>query len=102
MGTSQQVIAEALGVSQPQVSRLLAGRATRWSRMAEEVCLHVERLQGGGVSTLQVRENDDLISAIQAVWDGTAVHARALSTVIRSLAVLHVAPSNESRQEKRY
>lgn len=85
----QQRIADALGASQSQVSRILSGRPVRWSRLAEDVCLYVERQSDGGVSTDAVRANDDLIGAIQAVWNGSASHARALSTVIRSLAVLH-------------
>jgi hypothetical protein len=57
--------------------------------LLEEVCLYVERIAGGGVSAEAVKENADLVEAVRAVWDGSAGHAKALSTVIRSLAVLH-------------
>lgn len=91
LGVSQQQIADALGASQSQVSRILSGQAQRHSRLAEDVCLYVERLAGGGVSAEAVKRNPDLVGAVQAVWDGSVDHARALSTVIRSLALLHRA-----------
>lgn len=86
-GITQARIAEAIGASQSQVSRILAGRGVRQSRLLEEVCLYVERLSGG-VTADAVRENAELVEAIKAAWDGSASHAKALSTVIRSLAVL--------------
>lgn len=98
-GINQQTIADALGASQSQVSRILSGRSNRWSRLAEEVCLYVERVAGGGVSAEAVQGNVDLVSAVQSVWDGSAAHARALSTVIRSLAVLHGATSKPETLE---
>lgn len=86
-GISQSEIAEFLGASQGQVSRLLGGKVRRGSRLFEEVCLFAERLDGG-VSKEMVIANDDLISALAETWDGTAGHAKALATIIRSLAVL--------------
>jgi len=91
LGISQQQIAEALGASQSQVSRILSVQSQRPSRLLEEICLYVERMVGGGVSAEAVKRNTDLVGAVQAVWDGSASHAKALSTVIRSLAVLHRA-----------
>lgn len=84
---TQAQIASALGASQPQVSRILQGKGLRHSRLHEEVCLYIERL-AGGVTPEAVRENDELIDALADTWDGSAAHARALATVIRSLAVL--------------
>lgn len=84
---TQVEIAKALGASQPQVSRILKGRGLRSSRLYEEVCLYVER-QVGGVTVEAVRDNDELITALAATWDGSAVHAKALATVIRALALL--------------
>lgn len=84
---SQSAIAKAVGASQPQVSRILSGHGLRRSRLLEEVCLYVER-NVGGVTPEMVRQNDELISALARVWDGSATHARALSTVIRSLSAL--------------
>ncbi|MBI1887778.1 MAG: hypothetical protein HYS19_05325 [Nitrosomonadales bacterium] len=86
-GITQAEIAEAVGASQPQVSRILKAQGLRASRLFEEVCLYVERLDGG-VTADAVRANEELIGALKMTWDGSASHAKALSTVIRSLAVL--------------
>jgi transcriptional regulator with XRE-family HTH domain len=95
-GITQAQIAEALDASQSQVSRILAGRSMKSSRLLEEVCLYVERFEDG-VTTAAVRANDDLVNALQSAWDGSAEHARALSTVIRSLSVLRSAPDRKGR-----
>ena len=86
-GVTQAQIAAAVGASQSQVSRILSGRGQRQSRLLEEVCLFVERFVGG-VTADAVRENEVLVGAIRDTWDGSAAHAIALSTVIRSLVVL--------------
>lgn len=86
-GLTQMEIAQALNASQPQVSRILSGKATRPSRLMEEVCLYVERT-AGGVTAEAVRNNDELIDAVRSVWNGSATHARALAAVIRSMALL--------------
>ena len=93
-GITQAQVAEAVGASQPQVSRILSGRGLRQSRLLEEVCLFVERFTDG-VTADAVRQNPELVEAIKSTWDGSASHARALSTVIRSLAVLRVPNDNE-------
>jgi transcriptional regulator with XRE-family HTH domain len=98
-GVTQAQIAEAVGASQSQVSRILGGLGERGWRLREEVCLYVERLESG-VTAEAVRTNDDLIEAMRATWDGSAVHAKALSTVIRSLAALgvrHPAPHQRGK-----
>lgn len=86
-GITQQQIAEALGASQSQVSRVLSGRGQRFSRLTEEVCEYVE-LGVRRISKAEVRQNDDLVEAIQETWDGSSSHARALAAVIRSLGML--------------
>lgn len=87
LGIRQADIADALGASQSQVSRILQGHGLKASRLFEEVCLYVERLSGG-VTPEAVRTNDELVNALAATWDGSALHAKALSTVIRSLGAL--------------
>ena len=86
-GITQAQIAADLGASQSQVSRILKGQGVKASRLAEEVCLYVEKFEGG-VTAESVRGNDDLVDALTATWDGSATHARALSAVIRSLSAL--------------
>lgn len=91
---TQAQIAFDLGVSQSQVSRILKGQGLRASRLAEEVCLYVERFQDG-VTAEAVRGNEELVNALTETWDGSATHARALSSVIRSLCAL--GPSRLSK-----
>ena len=94
LGITQSQIASALGASQPQISRILKAQGSRKSRLFEEVCLYVERF-AGGVTLENVRANQDLMEAMRATWDGSANHARALSEVIRSLAVLNRPASDK-------
>lgn len=86
-GVTQAQIAADLGASQSQVSRILKGMGMKASRLAEEVCLYVEKYEGG-VTPDAVRENAELVNALTATWDGSATHASALSSVIRSLSAL--------------
>lgn len=90
-GVTQEQVAAAVGASQSQVSRILAGKGLRRSRLFEEVCLYAERMNGG-VTAEAVRSNDDLIEAVRKVWDGSDRHAKALSIVIRSMAGLCPVP----------
>lgn len=99
LGITQGEIATAVGASQAQVSRILRGRNLRASRLFEEVCLYAER-RSQGVTTEAVCQNPDLIEALRETWDGTAIHARALATVIRSLSSLSSpVPSVLDRKE---
>lgn len=86
-GIAQEQIAAATGASQSQVSRVLSGRGRRFSRISEEVCSQVERAAGVG-SSRAADGNSELMKAIRDTWDGSALHAHALATVIRSLAAL--------------
>lgn len=97
-GLTQSQIAAAVGASQPQVSRILSGRGERASRLQEEVCLYVERFIGG-VSAEAIRGNDELMDALRSTWDGSASHAKALSTVIRSLAALGPSQAKHEHDE---
>ena len=87
-GVTQDEVGAVVGASQPQVSRVLQGTLVRATKLSEEICLYAERLEDGGVTLEAVRSNDDLIEALRVTWDGSSVHARALASVIRSLAVL--------------
>jgi len=86
-GITQDQIAVGLGASQSQISRILKGPGQKASRLVEEVCLYVEKYEGG-VTADSVRGNDELVNALTLTWDGSATHARALSAVIRSLSAL--------------
>ena len=86
-GVTQDEIADVVGASQPQVSRVLRGVGLRATKLFEEICLYAERFEGG-VTSDAVRSNKDLVEALRTTWDGSAQHARALAVVIRSLAAL--------------
>jgi transcriptional regulator with XRE-family HTH domain len=86
-GITQGDIADAVQASQSQVSRILSGEFSRTSRVAEEVFLFVERY-GVGVTVEAVKSNEELVTALSETWNGSAAHAKALATVIRSLAAL--------------
>jgi len=86
-GIRQSEVAEIVGASQPQISRVLKGEGIRATKLVEEVCLLAEKLEGG-VSAEAVCSNQELISALAETWDGSAGHAKALAVVIRSLRML--------------
>jgi len=86
-GITQSEIAVAVNASQSQVSRILQGKWHRNSRLCEEVCLYVERFSVG-VTADMVRSNHVLVNALATTWDGSASHAKALSTIITALSVL--------------
>jgi len=89
-GVRQSDIASALGTSQSQVSRVLAGRVCRHTKLFEEICRYADSFDGG-VSVDLVRQNDELMCALAETWDGTVAHSRALAAVIRSLGVLNAS-----------
>jgi len=62
-GISQSEVAEIVGASQPQISRILKGGGIRATKLAEEVCLYAEKLKGG-VNAEAVCSNQELISAL--------------------------------------
>ena len=86
-GITQADIADAVQASQSQVSRILSGESSKASRVAEEVFLFVEKY-GVGVTAEAVQRNEELVTALSEIWNGSAAHAKALATVIRSLAAL--------------
>jgi len=98
MGLTQADIAAAVGASQSQVSRVLAGAGIRRSRLFDEVCKYVF---AAGKTRPAVSESAELTAALEAVWDGSESHAKALALVIRSLGALRGVPSEaSSRQAK--
>jgi transcriptional regulator with XRE-family HTH domain len=88
VGLTQAEIADALNASQSQVSRVLAGRSKRRSRLFDEVCKYVFSVRDGALPSVPPAE---LTEALGSIWDGTPEHAKALALVIRSLGALRVA-----------
>ena len=94
-GLTQKQIADAVGISQSQVSRVLSGESQKRSAAMHIVCRFVEDVPGD-VTAERVRQNDELMEALAFTWDGTAQHSAALAAVIRALRVLVVSSASIS------
>jgi len=95
-GITQSKLAEMVGGSQSQVSRVLAAKHLPSSAIAHKLC-EVLLQPTGGSSVERVRRHTDLLESVAFAWDGSAQHASALAAVIRSLRVLSpYASSGES------
>lgn len=94
LGLSQGAIAEAVGASQSQVSRVLSGTGKRRSKLFDQVCKYVIS-RTDPVTPIPVAKHPGLLAALSEVWDGTEEHAEALALVIRSLGALHRTPRSQ-------
>ena len=94
-GLTQTDIAHAVGASQSQVSRLLAGHCKRRSKLLTKVCEYV--FYTHKPTGVIPQQSPVLMEALATVWDGTPQHAQALALVIRSLGGLSdQAPSTKN------
>lgn len=96
----QSDIANAVGASQSQVSRVLAGEGTGRSSLVANICKYVETADVG-VSAEAVKRNEVLVNALRSVWDGTPRHADALAVVIRALVTLRPSSSDSEQTKNR-
>lgn len=76
-GLTQQQVAEAAGVSQSSVSRMLKREPVRQSDAYGKLCtyIHQRAPSEGGVPSA-------VLEAVWRVWDGTDDHAAALAELI--------------------
>lgn len=86
-GLNQEEIALELGISQSQVSRVLAGKYKRDSKVVADI-RSLLSLRNRVMSPESVLQHPELIEALTAVWDGSVEHGKALAGVIRSLGAL--------------
>jgi transcriptional regulator with XRE-family HTH domain len=84
LGITQNALSEATGISQSQISRLLSGRGKRQSKAYSKICNYVF-LKHDGITPDLVKNNEEFIAALAAVWDGSAQQSKAISNVILSL-----------------
>jgi transcriptional regulator with XRE-family HTH domain len=84
---TQETIAIAIGASQSQVSRILAGKSKRTSKLHNEICAYVDS-RTRTISPELVRSNEELVLALAGVWNGTAQQSATLAAIIRSLGGL--------------
>jgi transcriptional regulator with XRE-family HTH domain len=91
LGITQSELSRQTGISQSQISRILAGRGHRASKAYQNLCIYAfsstGQLSNGALKPM----SPELQEAIASVWDGTEVHAHALSAVIRSLDAFRFA-----------
>jgi hypothetical protein len=99
LNITQQEISSSTGISQSQISRILAGQTKKTSKSYRALCVYVFSKQTK-VTVERVKNNPELVQALAAVWDGSDRHAKALASVIRSLASLsnHLTPSSPPSQ----
>lgn len=97
-GLTQTLIAEAVGASQSQVSRVLSGLIKRRSKLHRAVCSYVfsSHLTPDDLGQLP----PVLVDALKEVWDGSPGQAEALALVIRSLAALSAEPATRPRRAR--
>lgn len=90
-GLNQNEIALAIGASQSQVSRILSGKSLRRSKTFEKICIYAFESLGKVEAKTRpsAATNHHLITALDAVWDGSDQHAKALALVIHSLGGLN-------------
>ena len=94
-GIAHGELAKGIDAYQAQASRILAVRVKRLSRLFENTCCYVERRSGWGAADF-VKTNDELDTALQGPWNGSAVHAKELAIRIPSMAVLGSAGENKT------
>jgi len=86
-GMSQEEVARWLGIRQPQVSRILAGSFSLRSRAVRIWCVEA------GISLEENRPargatRKELVTLLDAVWDGTADDAARVAALLRAAAAL--------------
>lgn len=87
LGITQQEIAKAVGASQSQVSRILAGKSKRQAALSEKICIYVYSNRGN-ISRQMVEKNSILMDAIASAWDGSTRQAEILAIMIRAAGSL--------------
>lgn len=83
----QSDLANAIGLSQGQVSRLLSGDFKKTGKTYERLCIYVSKIARQREQINPI-ENEEIMNAIASVWDGSPRQARYLAQIIRSLGPL--------------
>lgn len=83
MRLSQAEIAKKTGMSQSQVSRILAGRFNRLSKKVMQICKFLEVQSSVSITTSHLSKR--LSDAVLAAWDGTKAHEDALVRLLSAL-----------------
>lgn len=84
---NQEDLTAASGVSQAQVSRLIAGKFKKPGMAYNNLCIFVSK----AISSKSNNESTNgkiILDAVNEVWDGSVEQADILASVIRSLGPL--------------
>lgn len=96
---TQSQLAAIAGVSQPQLSRILAGNFSGRSKAARRLC------DKAGIDFRDVRRRPTLVpsnehlltAAIEGIWDGTAADANRINQFMQLLSALRRNPLSNHR-----
>lgn len=83
----QSELAKAVGVTQGQVSRLIAGKFKKPGTAYMKLCTHVSNALGKN-SRIDNMHTQIIMEAVADIWDGSIEQANHLAEVIRSLGPL--------------
>jgi transcriptional regulator with XRE-family HTH domain len=89
---SQEAVAEATGIHQSQISRILSGQVRRLSKNVILLCKFADDLHNRRKSPKKIPPL--LLSALEQIWDGSTDHAEAIAKVILSLKGMSVNHAN--------
>jgi transcriptional regulator with XRE-family HTH domain len=83
---TQKQLAEETGIDQGQISRILAGRAVRYSKNIATLCAFAQgkRLQ----KTRSSKDQQRIEKAALDLWDGSPAHAVSIVKALRAIAQL--------------
>lgn len=81
---TQKTFAEQVGISQPRLSEWKNGKMKRLPSRAKVAVSFIEDYRKCEKSVIP----DEIQKAVKGTWDGTDAHAKAIATVIESLAGL--------------
>jgi transcriptional regulator with XRE-family HTH domain len=95
---SQKEVAAAQNVSQPRISRILAGEFTRRSELAKRLC------ETFGVKPPHAHISDadrafqSATGTLRSLWDGTPGDAERLDALLDAIRSVRTSPSGQKDQ----
>ncbi len=98
-GLDQASLAAEARVSQPTVSRALAGTPQRRGRAFRRLLAHVGAQSKQAPPSIMGKKR--VARAFEKIWDGSEAHAAVVSKIIEDLADLTPSPTLRRRLEQR-
>lgn len=99
LSITQIDIAQVVGASQSQVSRVLAGHSKRRSKLVTKICEYINQY-AQPPHTGATGLNAELAAALAKVWDGTPQQAHLLANLLLAAGELmaNSSPSYDARK----